>query len=139
MRRAYSHGFFLFVDSISLHGRRLPPNRSSAELASTIDAVLPNVFPGCNFFLRHSPHVTEQHCQCSVLPRHDFLIDEPLDVERLYCYHHFAERWKTLLLHTAVQPEERLDQNLHLSGVVRCLQLFALVHKLSTIGPFCRF
>ena len=30
----FSRCFFLFVDSISLYGRRLPPNRPSAELAS---------------------------------------------------------------------------------------------------------
>ena len=63
MRRACSHGDFSFcslqkvyrgsehvqrqhcVNSSSLLSQRLPPTRPSAELASTIDAVLPNVFP----------------------------------------------------------------------------------------------
>ena len=64
MRKACSHFVIRFVHSISLLGSRLPPNRPSVELASTIDAVLPDVFP--------NPQARQQwsfpHHQCFSVP-----------------------------------------------------------------------
>ena len=64
------------------------------------------------------PHVTEQCCQRSVFPRHKFLIDERLDVQRIHCYHHIAEGRK-LFSSTQLFSQKSASIRAYISAVVR--------------------
>ena len=67
----------------------------------------------------HSPQVTQQRGEHSVFSGNKFLIDQPLNTERVNCDQHVIVSVERPPFHARVQPEECFDDALHLRSVVR--------------------